>query len=136
MKIYFTKTTYYLLRLNTWAAIILLVFATIVNWDEMIAEYNLERKSAIPLDVPFLLSLSDKTLPLLEKNKDVLEKDSSSGDRYYINNGFYNAIDFFEYRKKNFLDQQRNYTWLSWNVVDATVKKELDHEIHFSSLKK
>lgn len=136
LKIYFTKTTYFLLRLNAWAAIILLVFATIVNWDGKIAQYNLDRKSVIPLDVPFLLSLSDKTLPLLEKNKDVLEKDSSNGDRYYINRGFYNAIEYFEYRKKNFLDQQRNYTWLSWNVVDAEVKKELDHEIHFSSLKK
>lgn len=135
LKIFLTKTTYYLLRLNAWAALILLVFATFVNWDETIAQYNLDRKSVIPLDVPFLLSLSDKTLPLLEKNRDVLAKDSSSGNQYYINKSFYNAIEYFEYRKTNFLDQQRNYTWLSWNLVDAEVKKEFDHEIHFSLLK-
>ena len=135
LKIYYTKTIYFLLRINAWAGIILLVFASAINWDETIAQYNLARKSTIPLDVPFLLSLSDKTLPLLQKNEDVLEKDSSIDDRYYYNGSFHNAVDFFEYRKKDFLDRQSNYTWLSWNVADAYVKKELMVNTHLSLLK-
>ena len=75
LKIYYTKTTYYLLRINAWVAILLLVFASTVHWDETIARYNLARKSSIPLDIHFLLSLSDKTLPLIENNKELLEKD-------------------------------------------------------------
>lgn len=135
LKIYFTKTVYFLLRINAWAGIILLVFASAINWDETIARYNLARKSTIPLDVPFLLSLSDKTLPLLQKNVDVLENATSIDERYYYNGSFHSAIDFFEYRKEDFLDRQNNYTWLSWNVADAYVKKELSGNTHLSSLK-
>ena len=100
LKIHFTKTTYYLLRINAWVGILLLVFATAVHWDETIAGYNLARKSFIPPDVHFLLSLSDKTLPLLEKNRDVLEKDVATGERYYYNGSFYNAVTFLNTRKK------------------------------------
>jgi hypothetical protein len=135
LKIYLTKTTYYLLRVNAWIGIILLVFAATINWDETIAQYNLARKSAIPVDVPFLLSLSDKTLPLLQKNEDILEKNSATNDLYYYNGSFHNALDFFEYRKKDFMNRQKNYTWLSWNIADADVKKELDKETTLSSLK-
>ena len=134
LKIYFTKTNYYLLRLNAWAAVILLVFASTINWDETIAQYNLARKYTIPPDVPFLLSLSDKTLPLLQNNKEILEKDSPT-DEYYYEGSFHNALDFFEYRKKNFLDQQKSYTWLSWNVADASIKNELIRNQNISSLK-
>lgn len=63
-----------------------------------------------------------------------MQKDSS-GEMYYYNGSFHNAIDFFEYRKKDFLDCQSNYTWLSWNVADAYVKKELMDNTYLSSLK-
>jgi hypothetical protein len=135
LKIYYTKTIYFLLRINAWVGVILLVLASIINWDETIATYNLARKSTIPLDVPFLLSLSDKTLPVLQKNEDVLEKYSSLDEQFYYNGSFHNAIDFFEYRKEDFLLQQRNYTWLSWNLADALVKKELTGNTHLSSIK-
>ncbi|HWH64013.1 MAG TPA: hypothetical protein VNS50_12095, partial [Ginsengibacter sp.] len=95
---------------------------------------NLARKYTIPPDVPFLLSLSDKTLPLLQNNKEILEKDSPT-DEYYYDGSFHNALDFFEYRKKNFLDQQKSYTWLSWNVADASIKNELIRNQNISSLK-
>jgi hypothetical protein len=136
LKIYYTKTTYYLLRINAWAAIIILVFASVINWDETIATYNLSRKSSVPVDVPFLLSLSNKTLPLLQQNKDVLGK--STANWFYYRDNFYkkNAISFFEYRKKQFLEEQSNYTWLSWNLTDAYVKKELVTPIPISTIKK
>ena len=126
IKIYFTKTTYYLLRLNSWVAILLLVGASTVNWDVMIAKYNLARKYTIPIDVPFLLSLSDGTLPIIEKNKDVLDNNIV---------GRSTALYFFEYRKKMFLEEQQNYTWLSWNVADAETKKALMPPV-ISSFKK
>ena len=135
LKIYYTRTIYFLLRINAWAAIVLLVFASAVNWDETIAQYNLARTSTVPLDVPFLLSLSDKTLPLIQKRQDILEKNAASDSVYYFNGSFHNAIDFFEYRKKHFLEEQKNYTWLSWNVADAEVRKQLDHQTYLSLLK-
>ena len=123
VKIHFTKTAYYLLRVNAWAAIFLLIAASTVHWDYNIARYNLERKSSIPLDVPFLLSLSDKALPLIEKNKDALQQDRHQW-LYHRNTGI-NAIAFLEYRKNKFFKEQQNYTWLSWNAADDYVRKEL-----------
>ena len=125
-KIHYTKTSYYLLRINAWAGIFLLVAATTIHWDYAIAKYNLERRSSIPPDVPFLLSLSDKTLPLIQKNKDVLEKDVHRW--VYYRGEYFNktAVEFFEYRKARFLEQQQNYTWLSWNAADDYVKNALE----------
>ena len=121
-KIRFAKTTYYLLRINAWAALFLLVSASTVHWDYTIAKYNLARKSSIPLDIPFLLSLSDKTLPLIEMNKDVLENDNHTWV-YYKHNAFQKtAFEFSQFRKNDFLEEQKNYTWLSWNAADDYVK--------------
>ncbi len=123
LKICFTKTTYFLLRINAWIAILLLVFASLFNFDETIAEYNLARKSLIPVDVPFLLSLSDKTLPLLQENKDVIEAEKNAF--YYKRNRYNSALDLFEFRKNEFLEKQKKYTWLSWNAADAYIKETL-----------
>lgn len=115
-KIRFAKTSYYLIRINAWLAFFLLVVASTVNWDETIAKYNLARKNTIPPDVHFLLSLSDKTLPLIEKNKDVLQNK---------NEGRTTALQFFEFRKQQFMEEQNKYSWLSWNAADASVSKAL-----------
>ena len=135
LKIYYTKTLYFLLRINAWVGVVLLVCASVANWDVAIARYNLSKRGTIPLDVPFLLSLSDKTLPLIEKNKDVLQKDTGLSYQYYYDSAPHNAADFFEFRKSAYLNQQRNYTWLSWNAADALVKKELERNTNYSSLK-
>lgn len=135
LKIYYTKTTYYLLRLNAWVAILLLVFASANHWDETIAQYNLARKSTIPLDVPFLLSLSDRTLPLLEENQDVLETENDYTFSY--GNQFHDTspVKFLAYREKEFFKKQNTYTWLSWNLADAKVKNALTQRMHISQLK-
>ncbi|MEO6637789.1 MAG: DUF4173 domain-containing protein [Ginsengibacter sp.] len=135
LKIYHAKTTYYLLRLNAWVAILLLVFSSAVHWDETIAKYNLAKKSTIPLDVPFLLSLSDKTLPLLKKDIDVLEKAHDYSFRYGEQFYYTSPIKFLDYREKEFLSQQKQYTWLSWNVADAQVKKDLSQNMNISQIK-
>lgn len=123
LKIYFIKTAYYLLRMNAWAGIFLLVCASAIHWDYTIAQYNLDRKSSVPLDVPFLLSLSDKTLPLVEKHKEVLYKIGE--DNSYYPRRYRGSVAFFEERKKRFFEKQNQYSWLSWNAVDENVKKEL-----------
>ena len=133
-KIRFQKTTYYLLRLNAWVALTLLVSASFVNWDVTIAKYNIARSTSIPLDMHFILSLSDKTLPIIEQHPGIFNADTS-GNTFYWNNNYYDARQFFEFRKQHFINSQRNYTWLSWNVADANVKKELAVGTRLSSLK-
>ncbi len=140
IKIHQRKTAYYLWRVNGWFAIILLVAASCVHWDETIARYNLAHKNTVPLDVKFLLSLSDKTLPLLQKNQDVLVKANtliySSYDRYDMLYYGVTPVQFFEIRKSKFFAKQQTYSWLSWNASDAYVKKKLSKPVLTSSLNK
>ncbi|MBC7886609.1 MAG: DUF4173 domain-containing protein [Ferruginibacter sp.] len=128
IKIQQRKTAYYLLRVNAWFAIVVLVAASCIHWDETIARYNLARKDTITLDVKFLLSLSDKVLPELEKNADVLDRTSKPGEHEegeYLYRSSLTPRQVFENRKKEFSAAHKTYTWLSWNMADSYVKKEL-----------
>ncbi|MEO6254678.1 MAG: DUF4173 domain-containing protein [Ferruginibacter sp.] len=138
IKIHQRKTAYYLWRVNGWVAIILLVAGSCVHWDETIASYNLAHKNTIPVDVKFLLTLSDKTLPLLEKNQDVLEenKPAVSGEGEYLYRSALSPRAVFEVRKKEFFEAQENYSWLSWNVSDSYIKKHLAKPLITSTLQK
>lgn len=127
IKIHQKKTAYFLLRVNGWFAIILLVAASCIHWDETITGYNLARKKTIPVDVKFLLTLSDKTLPLLEQNPDVLDikADTIRGEGEYLYRSVLTPRQLFEERKRNFIDEQKKLSWLSWNGADAYVKGKL-----------
>jgi len=125
LKIFLTKTNYYLWRLNAWAGIGLLVIASVVNWDETIARYNLDRINIIKPDVQFLLSLSDKTLPLLQANEALLKTGALTGRQYLYAGESFTAEELFQRRKADFFARENAYTWLSWNMADETVKKEL-----------
>ncbi len=127
IKIHQRKTAYYLWRVNGWFAVILLVAASCVHWDETIARYNLAHKNTIPLDVKFLLSLSDKTLPLLEKNQDVLDgkKETVQGEGEYLYRSGLTPKELFEIRRKAFFEKHKTYSWLSWNAADTYVKRKL-----------
>lgn len=136
IKIQQRKTSYYLWRVNGWFAIVLLVAASCIHWDETIARYNLTQKNTIPVDVKFLLTLSDKTIPLVQQNIDVLKEEKlpvqPEGD-YEDRSAL---LEVFEKRKKEFLETQQKYSWLSWNVSDAYVKKYLSQNIITSSINK
>ena len=127
IKIHQRKTAYYLWRVNGWFAIVLLVGASAVHWDETIARYNLAHKNTIPVDVKFLLTLSDKTLPLLEQNQDVLEETrlQVKEENVYPDRAPFSARVVFDDRKRNFFETQQSYSWLSWNAADDYVKKHL-----------
>lgn len=112
VKIWQRKTNYFLFRVNAWAGVVVLVMATTIHWDELIAGYNLQRKDRVPLDAQFLLTLSDKTLPMLHKNIAALQEVQPQIQR----------------REEAFLQQQQAYSWLSWNYTDAQVKKFYQHK--------
>jgi hypothetical protein len=136
IKIYQRKTSYYLLRVNGWFAIVLLVSSSCINWDETMASYNLAHRDVVPVDVSFLLSLSDKTLPLIEKNPDVLDNKAA----FLPDHGDYSSLltprQLFEQRKREFIEEQKKYSWLSWNRTDAYVKDHLTAAVITSSLNK
>lgn len=74
LKVAQQKTVFYLYRVNSKIWYILLVAFSFINWDSVIVHYNLAKADKIGVDVNHLMSLSDKTLPLLVKNRDLLMK--------------------------------------------------------------
>ena len=53
---------------------LLLLVSGTINWDVFIVNYNIEKRNTATLDVRYLMSLSDKTLPTLIENKEILKK--------------------------------------------------------------
>jgi hypothetical protein len=127
IKIWYKQTNYFLFRVNAWAGITVLVLSTTLHWDEFIASYNLQRKDAVPLDVAFLLTLSDKTLPLLDRNRDVLQKRQDTLQRIpgKQDNNLHGDTCFIaqlQQREMLFVKQQQQLSWLSWNYADTETK--------------
>jgi len=130
IKIKEKKTGYFLWRVNGWFAMLLLIAGSLVNWDEQIATYNLSKKATIPVDVRFLLSLSDKALPIIEKNKDVLNVTIPNTRAYSSREmEYFPAATLFEQRKQSFFWRQQQYSWLSWNLADQKVMEALGKNI-------
>jgi hypothetical protein len=116
LKIWSRRTNYFLFRVNAWAGIVVLVLATTIHWDEFIAGYNLKRKNTVDLDVSFLLSLSDKALPLLDTNIVALQRYGQPACDTCL-------IEELKQRERQFVQKQKEVTWLSWNYADAYTKK-------------
>ena len=126
IKISQRKTAYYLLRTNGWIAFTLFILSTTVNWDEMIVRYNLLHKDEVPLDVPFLLSLNDKTIPILDQYRTYLQKPQTPLQRRYFpdyETGYYAGQ--LEWRKQEFKKEYNHHSWLSWNYTDSYVNNYL-----------
>ncbi|GAB5417326.1 MAG: hypothetical protein Crog4KO_29080 [Crocinitomicaceae bacterium] len=112
IKINKAKTSFYLLKVNSWAVYGLLLLLSLVNWDGVIVKHNIKYTHEVRMDVEFLMSLSDKTLPILYENKDKLRL---SDRRCYYGNmelQLYNRIN-------QFMANQRKISWKSWNHADA-----------------
>ncbi|MCF8371611.1 MAG: DUF4173 domain-containing protein [Bacteroidales bacterium] len=116
IKIKDRKSAFYLLRVNTWSVYLTLILLGTINWDVVIAKHNLAHNYESPVDVRFLLSLSDKTLPLIERGSIYLDINEHS--RYYNKGVPFSYHDYFENRKEKFLKRKENETWTSWNLAE------------------
>lgn len=123
-KIYAKKTNYFLFRVNAWALIILLIGSATVNWDYLIASYNIKRHEKILMPVEYMVTLSNKALPVLDQNIDVLRDQIKKHKQYGYNNSYDEyLINGLKVRQNAFLREQKDYTWLSYNMADAEVIK-------------
>lgn len=126
IKIAYKKTNYYLWRVNAWAGITVLVLATTIHWDEFIAGYNIKHQDRVALDIPFLLSLSDKTLPLLDQHKEMIKKRQDLEEMRIINGKCVTCYtEQLQKRRMDFLNNRQELSWLSWNYADAYAEQYL-----------
>ena len=74
LKIAKQRTIFFLYRINSKVWYVLLIVLSFVNWDVLIVRYNFANADKIGVDVDHLMSFSDKTLPLLVENRELLLK--------------------------------------------------------------
>jgi hypothetical protein len=127
IKIHFKKSNYFLFRVNAWACIVMLVISSSINWDPMIASYNFTHNDKVPVDLEFIFRLSDKALPVIDRNVTVLQQREKQQPanlnwRGECTNCY---TEMLKKRKQEFLEKQQQYTWLSWNYADHSVKQYL-----------
>lgn len=128
VKIRTVKSAYYLIKFNAFAGLATFIIATFFQWDVLIARYNIENRNTILFDADFLLTLSDHALPVLQQHAELFSKKKFISRQEYVtedDNG--NNITVLDYRIRNFLAEQKSYSWLSWNVADAQTKKALQN---------
>lgn len=121
IKLHRKKTVYYLLKVNSAAAVIVLLLISSFSWDTVIAEFNLSNPKQDEVDIEYLLRLSDDVLPVLDKHQALLDKEYNRS-RWLFDTPS-NGLDDYKERVMDFMDEQKNYTLLSWNLADHNTMK-------------
>jgi hypothetical protein len=120
IKIRDLKSFFYMFRVNTWAIYAVWMGLTLVNWDMLIARYNLSNTFKNGVDYTYLLTLSNKTLPIIYENR---EKLPSEANKNWLN-----------VRIEQYFKHQNEYTWCSWNMADSQAVESLKKQTTATSI--
>jgi hypothetical protein len=112
-------SNYYLWRVNGQFIYLLLVFSALFNWDIIIAKYNFNHSDSALVHLNFMVDLSDKALPYLDKSPEYLKKmekiqeANMPQEEYFIDTETYQQS--IENRKAWFIKKWEKKGILSWN---------------------
>ncbi|WP_406826067.1 DUF4173 domain-containing protein [Pedobacter sp. KACC 23697] len=119
LKVAKQKTIFYLFKVNGNIWFILLLAFTLVNWDVLIVKYNLNHVDAVSIDPYYLTSLSEKTLPILDKNRSKIHPSTNNNSEiakvYQPEEALMRKLD---QRIDYFKERYNQESWLSWNLQD------------------
>lgn len=129
IKIRNKKTNFYLLKKNSLAIFIILVFSSLVNWDVYIAKYNFNHFEKSYLHLDWLQTLSNKSLPVLNKTTSELKEIEVVQRAIFTNKkmlmDYKNYEASIENRIKQFKLKWESKSFLSWNYAEYKAYKQL-----------
>ncbi|MFN8368774.1 MAG: DUF4153 domain-containing protein [Candidatus Kapaibacterium sp.] len=124
------KSIFYLVKMNGLSLFIVLVVSSLWNWDSIIASYNFNNPNKSFLHLEYMVTLSDCTLPELDKS--LPELDTIEKQQYQKFQSLrYQPMSAKEYheiiqkRKTEFKSRWENQYWLSWNYPDYKAYQQL-----------
>lgn len=129
IKINKRQSSYFLIKQNTAFTYMVLVLASLLNWDSIIANYNFKHYQTSFLHLEYLTTLSDKTLPILNKSEEELKRIERVQKEKFPFDG--KAMDVEDYRSKIeskkilFISNWENKNCLSWNYAEYSAYKEI-----------
>lgn len=121
------KSTYFLLRVNTWFIFLALVCLSFFNWDRIIVSNNLAHHNPSEIDIDHYLELDPTIAPLILSNLDTIEMQMlahRNNDHVWVN---VLDIDLFKEKllkkTKNYMKRQKDRSWASFNVQDKRLRQ-------------
>jgi len=125
-KLYKKQSNWFLIRTNVAIWFSVLVLSSVVNWDKLITNYNIQNKSLSQVDFHYLFSLSDANLPELLA---VSQREDFNLAEYKLKN--YTGTFESRYYKETFAQQLRqkvyhfvsgyNNDWRSFDLRDKQI---------------
>lgn len=124
------KSVFYLLKMNTFAFLMVLSVTALFNWDVIIAKYNFRHYETSFVHLDFMVNLSHKTLPYLDKSIEELNSiDSVQAEKVLFRGDYFMKPDVFVARIENqkiyFKEKWENKSFLSWNLPEYLAYKKL-----------
>ena len=122
LKVRDRKSFFYLARLNTWALFITLVGLACVDWDTFIVRHNLHHQNKGEIDIDNYLHMSDKVLPLLYVNLDVIEAQMAQHSKNEVRWVYHlNPVEFrreLDVKYRAFQDRYAGQHWQESSLAD------------------
>lgn len=140
LKIHRAYSVFYLLKVNSWAAYIMWVVMSCVNWDMTMARFNLNHWNDEGIDVDFYYTLSPKVLPLLYDHLPKIESQIQANQKALKRNTWTQFPDFtrflqhLEKQKSHYIRQWDLCSWKSWNMTDNESVRKLRYKKISSNL--
>lgn len=129
LKIARVRSFHFLFSANSFATVLILILCSTINWDVFIAKYNFAHSNHSFLHLNFMVGLSDKALPYLDKSQEDMgkikisqEKNFSFKTRYLNPEDYRNII---EKRKVRFKAKWESKGFLSWNYPEYKAYRKL-----------
>jgi len=109
------KSAYYLIRMNSWAVCAVFLLLSAIDWDPLMANYNINHLPHEKLDKQFLLWLSPHALPELIENKQIFINEGNTPEINSRKEGL------LRNRIEDFIYNYENLSWKSSNYADYRV---------------
>lgn len=130
IKVRTKRSFFHLLRVNGWAAFVMMTVLACVDWDSTIVRYNLGHWNQGQIDVDNYLAMSDKVLPLLFADRDrvreQMHKHMENEVRWVES---LDPSDFdrrLEQRRSEFMERYASQDWQSWTYADERTEQALE----------
>lgn len=122
VKVWKRKSFFHVVRVNTWAWFLVLIGLSTVDWDSFIVRHNLRHDNPGEIDIDNYLAMSDKVLPLLYANLDVveaqMEKHRSNNVRWVYHLDPYQFRQELDSKRIRFLHRVAGRHWQERNAAD------------------
>ena len=134
VKVWKRRSAFYLFKTNSYALLLILIISSTINWDTIIAKYNFKNSNESFLHLDYMSTLSDKSLPYLDKtllelkHTDLLQKEMFPFEQEFMTPEEYCRI--IGERKINFKEKWELKGILSWNLPEYIAYKKLYSDSH------